>query len=97
MAATEYILVDSNSNQLLYIGPATLTRTAATAPSRGTLAVIFMRCIVLLIFLFLIIGSYSCTRYSTELATKWTNEIKQKIIEDASQLPDKSSFDSALG
>ncbi len=38
MVATEYVLVDSNSIQLLYIGPATLTRTATTAPSRGTLA-----------------------------------------------------------
>ncbi len=35
MAAVEYVLIDSNSNQLLYIGPATLTRTTATAPSRG--------------------------------------------------------------
>ncbi len=41
MVATEYVLIDSNSIQLLYIGPATLTRTATTAPSRGTLAVIF--------------------------------------------------------
>ncbi len=36
MAASEYVLIDSNSNQLLYIGRATLTRTTATSPSRGT-------------------------------------------------------------
>ncbi len=40
MVATEYVLIDSNSIQLLYIGPTTLTRTATTAPSRGTLAAI---------------------------------------------------------
>jgi len=39
MAATEHVLSFGNSNQLLYIGSATLTRTTATAPSRGTLAV----------------------------------------------------------
>ena len=38
MAAAEHVLVDSNSNQLLYIGSATVTRTAATAPSRRPLA-----------------------------------------------------------
>ncbi len=31
---SEYVLVDSNSIQLLYIGSPTLTRTTATAPSR---------------------------------------------------------------
>ena len=35
MAASEYVLIDSISNHLLYIGLATLTRTAATAPSRN--------------------------------------------------------------
>jgi len=34
-SASEYVLIDSNSNQLLYIGSATVTRTSATAPSRG--------------------------------------------------------------
>ena len=43
MVATEYVLIDSNSIQLLYIGPATLTRTATTAPSRGTLYAIHPR------------------------------------------------------
>lgn len=37
MAASEYVLIDSNSIQLLYIGSATVTRNATTAPSRGTL------------------------------------------------------------
>jgi hypothetical protein len=37
MVATEYVLVNSNSIQLLYIGSATVTRTATTAPSRCTL------------------------------------------------------------
>ncbi len=46
MVATEYVLVDSNSIQLLYIGPATLTRTATTAPSRGTLCVTFYKFIL---------------------------------------------------
>jgi hypothetical protein len=36
--ASEYVLVDSNSGELLYLGSATLTRTAATAPSRRALA-----------------------------------------------------------
>ncbi len=34
MAGSEHVLIDSNSDQLLYISRATLTRTAATAPSR---------------------------------------------------------------
>ena len=41
MAAAEYGLNSSNSNHLLYISRATLTRTIATAPSRGTLCVMF--------------------------------------------------------
>ncbi len=43
MLAAEYVLIDSNFNQLLYIGSATLTRTIVAASNRGTLAVIFMR------------------------------------------------------
>lgn len=39
-------------------------------------------------------GSFSCKTYSTEFAMSWTNEIKQKITIDASQLPDRTSFDS---
>ena len=37
MAASEYVLIISNSIELLYLGSATVTRTAATAPSRRTL------------------------------------------------------------
>src|SRR5882724_8511314 len=47
------------------------------------------------IFLFILLIFYSCNTSSTDFAVNWTNEIKQKIIVDANQQPDKSVFDSA--
>ena len=46
------------------------------------------------IFCFVVAGLYSCKTSPTDFATKWTKEIKQKIITDASQQPDRSIFDS---
>jgi hypothetical protein len=45
--------------------------------------------------LLIAVGLYSCKSSSTDFATKWTNDIKQKIIADAGHQPDSSTFDSA--
>ena len=37
---------------------------------------------------------YSCQTSTNDYATKWTNEIKQKVIADANQPSDRSIFDS---
>jgi hypothetical protein len=42
----------------------------------------------------IVAGLYSCKSSPTDFATKWTNEIKEKIIADVSQQPDRSTFDS---
>jgi len=36
----------------------------------------------------------SCNQSPTDIAGKWTADIKKKIIEDASRQPDKTTFDS---
>ncbi len=53
MPASEDVLVVSNSIQLLYIGSATVTWTAATAPTRGTAAAIMKPLLTILLFCFL--------------------------------------------
>lgn len=37
----------------------------------------------------------SCSRSATDVAIKWTNDIKAKVLEDASRTPDKTVYDSA--
>jgi len=45
--------------------------------------------------LFHLTGLLSCKSSPTDYATKWTNEIKEKIIADANQQYDRTIFDSA--
>ena len=44
--------------------------------------------------LFYLAGLLSCNSSPTNFATKWTNEIKGKIIADANQQYDRTTFDS---
>jgi hypothetical protein len=46
------------------------------------------------IFSIIVAALCSCKSSPTDFATKWTNDIKQKIITDANQQPDRSTFDS---
>lgn len=59
------------------------------------LAVIQMRHFTVVISSFLLAALQSCKTSSTDYATDWSNSIKTKIIEDASQQPEKTIFDSS--
>lgn len=54
-----------------------------------------MRHLTILISLFLVLVLQSCQPSLTDFATNWTNDIKQKIIEDANHHSDKMFYDSA--
>jgi hypothetical protein len=53
-----------------------------------------MRLLTLYIYCFIVTALYSCKNSQTDFAIQWTNEIKEKIIADASVKPDRSQFDS---
>jgi hypothetical protein len=53
-----------------------------------------MRHHVTIILFFYLVGLLSCKSSTTDFATKWTNEIKEKIIADANQQYDRTTFDS---
>jgi hypothetical protein len=67
-------------------------RSAAT---RSMLAVRQMRHLKIAIISFLFLALQSCKSSLTDYATDWSNKIKAKIIEDASQQSDKTFFDSS--
>ncbi|MBS1669155.1 MAG: hypothetical protein JST58_17400 [Bacteroidetes bacterium] len=58
------------------------------------LAVIQMRHSKTIIIFLSLFAFHSCKSSLTNYASEWTINIKQKIIEDANQLPDKKVFDS---
>jgi hypothetical protein len=53
-----------------------------------------MRHPVFIIIFFCSAVLFSCKSSPTDFATKWTNEIKEKIIADANQQYDRTTFDS---
>ncbi|MBL7731316.1 MAG: hypothetical protein JNM88_09070 [Chitinophagaceae bacterium] len=53
-----------------------------------------MRQPLFIIIFFCSVGLFSCKSSPTDFATKWTNEIKEKIIADANQQFDRTIFDS---
>lgn len=54
-----------------------------------------MRRFIFIISTFFLVTSQSCKSSLPDYATQWTQDIKQKIIEDASQQYDNKIFDSA--
>jgi hypothetical protein len=53
-----------------------------------------MRHLVYIIIFFCSAVLFSCKSSPTDFATKWTSEIKEKIIADANQQYDRTTFDS---
>ncbi len=53
-----------------------------------------MRRHIFIIIFFYLLGLLSCKNSPTDFATKWTKEIKEKIIVDANHQYDSTSFDS---
>jgi len=53
-----------------------------------------MRYLIITISFFPLLAVQSCKQSSTDLASKWTKDIKTKIIEDASQEPDSTFADT---
>ncbi len=49
----------------------------------------------IIVFILTTIFLTNCGESETEYATKWTREIKEKIIEDANQKPDRRFLDTA--
>ena len=54
-----------------------------------------MRHFIIATISFLFLALTSCKTSLTDYATNWSNSLKTKIIEDASQQPDKTIFDSS--
>jgi hypothetical protein len=54
-----------------------------------------MRPFIFLVFILFLSTLISCQSSLTDYATQWTQNIKQKIIEDASQQSDNKIFDSS--
>jgi|KBSSwiStaDraftv2_1062776.scaffolds.fasta_scaffold56239_3 hypothetical protein len=53
-----------------------------------------MRYPITIVLLFFISGLFSCQTSPTNFGTKWTSDIKEKIIADANQQYDRTIFDS---
>ena len=59
------------------------------------LPAIQMRHFIIATISFLFLALQSCNTSLTDYATDWSNNVKKKIIEDASQQPDKTIYDSS--